>query len=68
MEPVQGRCAGGDQKIIGKCVDFLPCVVIMKDSWYYSGNMTKAETEKSSLLESSREKNIWWKFFVTERR
>ncbi|EEG74823.1 hypothetical protein CLOHYLEM_04784 [[Clostridium] hylemonae DSM 15053] len=40
----------------------------MKDSWYYSGNMTKAETEKSSLLESSREKNIWWKFFVTERR
>lgn len=30
--------------------------------------MIKAETEKSSLLKLYREKNDWWKFFITEIR
>ena len=31
-------------------------------------NIRKAKTEKSNLLESYREKNIWWKFFMQEDR
>lgn len=51
-----------NQKIIGKCVDFLLCVDIMRGSWYTAINMRKAETEKSNLSEPYREKNNWWKF------
>ena len=33
-----------------------------------TNNIGKAKTEKSSLLESSREKGIWWKPFMKEDR